>query len=216
MKVIAVNGSPRKTWNTATLLNKAIEGAKSVGAETRLIHLYDLNFKGCTSCFSCKKKGSKNDGICSMKDELTDCLNTIAECDVLLLGSPIYIGGLNGVMHSFLERLLFAPLVYDVNYSSVFPGKVSSCFFYTLGAPEERANAQNYQAIFQANDMGLKRLNGTSEHLVSFNTYQFDDYSKYDATMFDEKAKAKYKAEHFPIECQKAFDIGTRLAGEKK
>ena len=71
MNVVAVNGSPRKNSNTATLLNKAIEGARSVGAETELFHLYDLNFKGCTSCFSCKRKSSKNNGICSMKDELT-------------------------------------------------------------------------------------------------------------------------------------------------
>ena len=49
MKVIAINGSPRKKWNTATMLEKALEGATSEGAETELIHLYDLNFKGCTS-----------------------------------------------------------------------------------------------------------------------------------------------------------------------
>jgi multimeric flavodoxin WrbA len=186
MKVIAANGSPRKNWNTATL-NKAIEGAKSVGAEAELFHLYDLNFKGCTSCFLCKRKGSKNNGICSMKDELTDCLTKISKCDVLFLGCPIYIGAITGVMHSFLERLLFAALAYDVGHSSTFLGESSS------NAPEERAKSQNYQAILQFNEMGLKRLHGTSEYLVSYNTYQFDDYSKYDATMFDERAKARYR-----------------------
>jgi len=215
MNVIGVNGSPRKAWNTATLLNNALEGTRSVGANAELVHLYDLNFKGCTSCFSCKRKGSTNNGICSMKDELTDWLNKVAKCDVLLLGSPIYIGGITGVMHSFLERLFFASLAYDSGHSSVFPGKVSSCFFYTLGAPEQRAKSQNYGAIFQFNERRLKALNGASDFLVSYNTYQFDDYSKYDAPMFDEKAKAKYKAEHFPQECQKAFDIGVRLAGGK-
>ncbi len=45
MKVIGINGSPRKKWNTSTLLEKALEGAASEGAETELIHLYDLNFK---------------------------------------------------------------------------------------------------------------------------------------------------------------------------
>ena len=54
MKVIAVNGSPRKKWNTATLLERALEGAASKGAETELVHLYDLDFKGCVSCFACK------------------------------------------------------------------------------------------------------------------------------------------------------------------
>lgn len=45
MTVFAINGSPRKKWNTATLLEKALEGAASRGAETELIHLYDLDFK---------------------------------------------------------------------------------------------------------------------------------------------------------------------------
>ena len=51
MEVIAFNGSPRKAWNTATLLEKALQGAASKGAVTELIHLYDLDFKGCRSCF---------------------------------------------------------------------------------------------------------------------------------------------------------------------
>ena len=44
MKIMAFNGSPRKQWNTATLLGKALEGAASQGAETELIHLYDLDY----------------------------------------------------------------------------------------------------------------------------------------------------------------------------
>jgi hypothetical protein len=115
-------------------------------------------------------------------------------------------------MHSFLERLFFASLAYDSAHSSIFPGKVSSCFFYTLGAPEERAKSQNYDAVFQLNEMRLRSLHGISERLVSYNTYQFDDYSQYDAPMFDEKEKAKYREEHFLSDCQKAFDIGARLS----
>ncbi len=64
MKVFAVNGSPRKNWNTAALLSKALEGAASLGAETELIHLYDLSFKGCVSCFTCKLRGGKSYGKC--------------------------------------------------------------------------------------------------------------------------------------------------------
>ncbi|WP_320017782.1 NAD(P)H-dependent oxidoreductase [Labilibaculum manganireducens] len=41
MKVIAFNGSPRKDSNTFTLLNKALEGAASMGADTELVHLYN-------------------------------------------------------------------------------------------------------------------------------------------------------------------------------
>jgi multimeric flavodoxin WrbA len=212
MNVIAVNGSPRKTWNTATLLTKALEGAKSVGAETELVHLYDLRFTGCTSCLSCKEKGNTNLGLCSMNDGLSDCLKRISQCDVLFLGSPIYISAVTGVMHCFLERLFFPALTYNKGHGSVFQGKVSSCFFYTMGAPEERVKSNNYEAIFQFNKMRLETLHGTSEYLASYNTYQFDDYSKYDASMFDEKEKAKIRKEQFPLDCRKAFDTGARLS----
>ncbi len=54
MEVIGFNGSSRKNRNTATLLEKALEGAASHGAKTKLVHLYDLDFKGCRSCFGCR------------------------------------------------------------------------------------------------------------------------------------------------------------------
>lgn len=55
MKLIAINGSPRRNGNTSTLLHKALEGAAAAGAETECIDLYTLNYKGCISCFSCKR-----------------------------------------------------------------------------------------------------------------------------------------------------------------
>lgn len=93
MKVIAINGSPRKKWNTASLLRSALDGASSAGAETRLFHLYDLNYKGCISCFACKTKGSQCSGLCAVRDDLRDVLSEVISCDVLFLGSPIYLGG---------------------------------------------------------------------------------------------------------------------------
>ncbi|HBF39415.1 MAG TPA: flavodoxin family protein [Firmicutes bacterium] len=213
MKVIAVNGSPRKKWNTAALLQKALDGAESVGAETALIHLYDLSFKGCTSCFACKRKDQRHLGQCAMKDDLTNILEKIAECDVLLLGSPIYFSSITGEMHSFLERLLFPKLTYNVGHGSVFKGKIASGFIYTMNVSEDILKKFNYEALFHLYESRLQMiLNGTSEFLISTDTYQFNDYSKYEASMFDEKHKARVKAEQFPIDCQKAFEMGARLA----
>ena len=65
MKVIGINGSPRKNCNTATMVKKALDGAQSKGAKTELIHLYDLDYKGCKSCFACKLKDGKSYGICA-------------------------------------------------------------------------------------------------------------------------------------------------------
>src|SRR5271169_3957054 len=112
MKIIAFNGSPRKKWNTATLLEKTLEGAASKGAETELIHLYDLNYKGCISCFACKTKGGKSYGRCAVEDDLTPILGKMEEIDALILGFPIYFGTITGEMKSFMERLLFPYLAY--------------------------------------------------------------------------------------------------------
>ena len=91
MKVMAFNGSPRmKGWNTVTLLEKALEGASSTGAKTELIQLYDLNFSGCISCFSCKKLDRKKDGVCAVQDDLTPVLQRIKDADALIIGTPLY------------------------------------------------------------------------------------------------------------------------------
>jgi hypothetical protein len=62
--------------------------------------------------------------------------------------------------------------------------------------------------------MFLKKIFGSSESLLCFDTYQFDDYSKIDQDRFDEEKKADSRREHFPGDCQRAFELGTRLANE--
>lgn len=212
MKVIAINGSPRKDWNTATLLKHAVNGAKSAGANTELIHLYDLNYKGCTSCFGCKLKGGSSIGRCAMRDGLTPVLQAVEACDALILGSPIYIGHVTGEMQSFLERLIFPSITYNKDIHSFYKGKVSSAFIYTMNIPESALPGSNYELMFKRNQNLLKRLNGTSEYLAVCDTYQFDDYSKYESANFDEAHKAKVRSQQFIIDCQKAFTMGAKLA----
>ena len=100
--VIGINGSPRKTWNTAALLEHALRGAKSAGAKTELVHLYDLDYKGCISCFACKLKDGKSYGKCAVNDDITPVLEKIAGADAFILGSPVYLGTATGEMRSFL------------------------------------------------------------------------------------------------------------------
>ena len=106
MRIIAINGSPRKKWNTATLLVKALEGAASQGAVTDLVHLYDLAYKGCISCFACKAKDGKSYGRCAVEDSLTPLYARIEKADALILGSPIYLGDsvVSGSTKSFSLR----------------------------------------------------------------------------------------------------------------
>ena len=210
MKVIAVNGSPRKKWNTATLLEKALEGATSLGAETEIVHLYDFEFKGCVSCFTCKTKGAKSYGKCGYKDALTPVLESIEAADALILGSPIYLGVTTGEMRSFMERLIFPYLTYTEPLRSLFPNKIRTGFIYTMNLTAEEMQKRGYDWHFNLNETFMKTIFGTVESLFCCDTYQFDDYSKMVAERFDVEKKTKRRQEVFPQDCSKAYEMGVR------
>ena len=135
MKTIVINASPRKTWNTAEIMQAAQKGAESVGAETEYFNLYDLVFKGCRSCLACKLK-TNTKGKCYWNDDLTDVINKIFDADCLLIGSPIYFGQPTSEFRALVERLIFCIMSYD-DGTSYFTGKVNVGIFYTMNAPKE-------------------------------------------------------------------------------
>jgi putative NADPH-quinone reductase len=213
MKVIGVNGSPRKKWNTATLLENALEGAASRGAETESFHLYDLNYKGCVSCFACKTMDGKSYGRCAVQDGLSALLNKLETADGIILASPIYYGTVTGEMRSFMERLLFPYMTYTDPPGSLFPRKIRTGFIYALGATEEMAKDRGFDGHIALNELFLQLVFGASETLCSFDTCQFEDYSKVFAPRWDPEKKARRRAEVFPVDCRSAFEMGIRIAG---
>ena len=214
MKVIAINGSPRKNANTSSLLTAALEGAESSGAETKLIHLYDYSYTGCTSCFACKVKGpSFENTVCSVRDELQPILEESINADVLLLGSPIYFGHLTAMMLAYLERLIYAVTTYDKEMPAKPCGPVNGAFFYTMNGNDERAEKSRPQ--FEANERLLSRLGGSFSTYSATDTMQFDDYSRYHASRVDSAAKAARHETQFKIDLENAREIGIRLASEK-
>ncbi len=212
MNAIAINGSPRKRWNTALLLEKALLGAKSLGAETELIHLYDLTYQGCISCFACKTRGSESFGKCAVADDLTPIFDRIEKADILIFGSPIYLGNVTGELRSFLERLVFQYLTYTDPPGSLFSRRIKTGIIYTMGIPEEAMAQLGYNQFLDSTEMFLTRIFGHSEALCCFDTLQFDDYSKYFAPRFDPEQKMKRHEDVFPLDCRKAFELGQRLA----
>jgi multimeric flavodoxin WrbA len=214
MKVMAFNGSPRKTWNTATLLGKALEGAASKGAQTKLVHLYDLKYTGCKSCFACKTKDGPSYGRCAAQDDLTPILKEVVDADALILGSPIYFGAVSGEMKSFMERLLFPYLKYSLPPvpESLFPRKIHTGLIYAMNVTEQVMNERGYKNHIVLNEGFLRRMFGAAETLCCFDTYQFDDYSKMVADRYNVEAKAARRKQVFPQDCEKAFQMGARFA----
>jgi multimeric flavodoxin WrbA len=211
MKLLAINGSPRKKWNTAMLLENALEGAASKGAETELVHLYDLTYTGCTSCFACKLKGGKSYGKCAVNDGLTPVLEKIPDADALILGSPIYFGTVSGEMRSFMERLLFPYHAYTSPPSSLFGKKIPAAFIYTMNVSEQQMKEYHYTVHTALNESLLNRTFGHAETLFSFETLQFEDYAKVVFSYFDPEERKERRRTVFPKDCKKAFDLGIRL-----
>ena len=216
MKALALNGSPRKGWNTEKLLRKALEGAESAGAETELIQLYAQEFKGCVSCFACKIKNSKTNGLCAYRDGLTPILQKAQQADVVILGSPVYYDYPTAQFRAFLERFMFPVDPYMVEPET---GKrirylnkvVPTAVIYTMNCPEWLMEKVNYPTILGANESALSRLFGHCETLYSCDTYQYTDYAKYDCNMFDAVKKVEQREKQFPVDLQNAFDLGKRL-----
>jgi hypothetical protein len=73
------------------------------------------------------------------------------------------------------------------------------------------AKERGFDHHIRSNEMILERIFGASESLCSYDTYQFEDYSKYVAPRFDPLKKAKRRAEVFPQDCEKAVALGARL-----
>ena len=215
-KVIILNGSPRKNFNTAKLLKEAQKGAESAGAEVEYFNLYDYNFLGCRSCFACQRKGSTTEGICAIKDDIRPILEKCINANAIIIGSPVYFSYPTGVFRSFIERLLFANHTYMVDKENGglkrrLDKTIPTGVIFTMNCPEELAAQINYPTILEENVKSLNHIMGYAEGLYSYDTYQFSDYTKYNCDLFDEEAKAKVREEQFPKDLEKAFDLGKRL-----
>lgn len=207
-KIMIIDGGPRKAMNTAQLLQKFAEGAKSVSGEVEVktVRLYELDYKGCMSCMACKIKG-KASNICKFKDALTPILEEISQADGLVLGSPIYFGQNTGLMQAFLERLAFPWLSYN-DYSMTAPKKMPVVLLETMNGTPERNNSQGYGAMEHCITSAL----GQPERIIAYNTYQVKNYNNYELAGFSEEAKQKYREEHWQQDLQNAFDAGKKMA----
>lgn len=218
MKFYAINGSPRKNKNTATLLKAALEGVQSSiqggNIETELVHLYDYQFQPCLSCFACKRLGGESYGTCAVNDSIKPLMEKLSEADGIIFGSPIYFAKISAKLQGFLERFLFQYFVYDDNYSSLAPKKMPIGFIYTMNVSEEDLQALNYRASLQYTEYFTGKIFTKPLVMHACNTYQFTDYSKYKVECFSEPEKAAYRDSHFPIDRENAFKMGVSLASQ--
>lgn len=100
-KVLGVSGSPRSVSNTDIMVKEVLKGARDSGHQTTFIKLNDLNIKGCQACGYCREKPTNK---CKLLDDGYDLLEMTIDCDVLVFGSPVYMGGVSAQAKLYLDR----------------------------------------------------------------------------------------------------------------
>ena len=199
MKFFAINGSPRKTFSTAKLLDKSLEGIQSVlpEAEVERIDLYDIPFNGCKSCFACKRINGRHYGRCVYKDDFKPILTEITQSDGVILGSPVYFGDLTGNMRCFLERFMFPFFAYS-SHETVEHKRMPLACIYTMNLSKEDSIKAGYYELFDKYESVLEVVFTKPEHLYVHETYQFKDYSRYVSDIFDEQERKHILETRFP------------------
>lgn len=101
LKVLAVSGSPRKESNTDKIIGAVLRGAEDAGHHTEFIKLNDLTISPCQACGYCRENP---DNWCKLKDDGAVILEKTIDCDVLVFGSPIYMGGISAQAKAYIDR----------------------------------------------------------------------------------------------------------------
>lgn len=103
MKILGINGSPRKDGNTACAVKHYLEQFGD-SIETEYLHLEDYAITPCKSCFGCRKKKNER---CVYKDDTQAVYQKIKEADALVLGSPVYLGSISPQLANLLVKIKF-------------------------------------------------------------------------------------------------------------
>ncbi len=99
MNVLGIYGSPRKGGNTDQLLDQALKGAESAGAQTSAVYARRLKVSGCLECGGCDETG-----ICVVKDDMQSVYPLMEESAVIFLASPIFFYGLTAQVKAVVDR----------------------------------------------------------------------------------------------------------------
>ncbi|UCE81097.1 MAG: flavodoxin family protein [Methanobacteriota archaeon] len=100
MKVLTINGSPRRGGNTAGMLSAAEDELRREGIDVERISLGDVDIKPCDACEECHE----TPWSCPIEDDAIDVLKKMVEADAILIGSPVYFGGVTAQLKALFDR----------------------------------------------------------------------------------------------------------------
>ena len=103
MKILLINGSPKKEGNTFIALSEVQKTLEAEGVETEMIHVGHKDIHGCIACLKCRETGK-----CVFHDIVNEVAEKFKEADGIVVGSPVYYASPNGTLLSFLDRLFYS------------------------------------------------------------------------------------------------------------
>ena len=144
MKIIALQGSPRKKGNTAKILSWVEEELHSLGHEVESIYLNDKNIKGCLACAKCKEKPETIG--CVQKDDAPEILEKMINADITIFASPLYFWGVTSQLKAMIDRTYSLYVNYhQPGHASLVEGK-RQALLVTGGGPFDN----NAEPVFTA------------------------------------------------------------------
>ncbi len=120
MKVVGINGSPRKEGNTSIIIKAVFKELEKHGIETELIQLGGLPVRGCMACMRCYE--NKNGKCVIQNDGINDIIKKMVDADGIILGSPVYCSDVTPEMKALLDR---GALISHANGGALLKHKVT-------------------------------------------------------------------------------------------
>lgn len=133
MKVLMINGSPNANGNTATALKEMEKVFREEGVEVETIHVGNKAIRGCIACRKCFQLGR-----CVFDDLVNETAPKLAECDGLVIGSPVYYASANATLMAFVTRLFYS--TFNVNKTMKVGASVVSARRGGLSATYDEMN----------------------------------------------------------------------------
>jgi len=199
MRILGFMGSPRVKGLNAQLIESALKGAESRGAETRRYDLIKCDIKYCRGCFKCIFEHHELPfGKCPIKDDMAEILEDYVRSDGYIFTTPVYDVGITALMKTFLERNF--SLFFNVKaYTITIPAQRTTVNFLKKVSIIVTGNARDeYQEV-----MGPPCFEAIETHFMLEQVDTVDKFYVGGAHVMDEKRLSE--------KLKEAFAIGERL-----
>lgn len=153
MKILVLNGSPRRDGNTAAMVNAFTEGARDSGHEVNVINVCQKKIGGCLACEYCHTKGN---GACIQKDDMQEVYPFLEEAEMIVLASPIYYHSFTGQLQCAINRIYALDKPKNLKKAALIMSSGSNHVY--CGAIYEYQNS--FLQYLQLEDMGMFSAHG--------------------------------------------------------